>query len=63
MPGSGTQERDEGWSMFTLLLPTEHIPATESWRLFNLQIIKLQESFPTALYNNAAPILYNVLKH
>lgn len=41
MPGPGTGERDGGWSMLTSLLPTEHIPTTESWRLFNLQIVKL----------------------
>lgn len=41
MPGPGTGERDGGWSMLTSLLPTEHIPTTESWRLFNLQILKL----------------------
>lgn len=44
MPGPGTGEWDGGWSMFTLLLPAEHIPSTESWRLFNLQIMKLQPS-------------------
>lgn len=54
MPGPGTAERDGGWSVLTALLPTEHIPTPESWRLFNLQILKLLESFPTALYNNGA---------
>lgn len=33
MPGPGTGERDGGWSMLTSLLPTEHIPTPESWRL------------------------------
>lgn len=42
MPGPGTGEWDGGWSMFTLLLPAEHIPTTESWRLFNLQISRQQ---------------------
>lgn len=59
MPGPGTGERDGGWSMLTSPLPTEHIPTTESWRLFNLQILKLRESFPAALHKrkrNAAPV-------
>lgn len=60
MPGPGTAERDGGWSVLTALLPTEHIPTPESWRLFNLQILKLLESFPTALCNNAALILDGV---
>lgn len=41
MPGPGTGDRDGGRSMLTWPLPTEHIPTTESWRLFNLQILKL----------------------
>lgn len=60
MPGPGTAERDGGWSVLTALLPTEHIPTPESWRLFNLQILKLLESFPTASCNNAALILDDV---
>lgn len=60
MPGPGTAERDGGWSVLMALLPTEHIPTPESWRLFNLQILKLRESFPTALYNNGALILDDV---
>lgn len=43
MPGPGTGEWDGGWSMFTSLLPAEHIPTTQSWRLFNLQILKKQQ--------------------
>ena len=62
MPGLGTREWDGGWSMFTLLLPTKHIPTTESWRLFNLQIINYG-SFPSALYNNKGVISFYVMKH
>lgn len=51
MPGPGTGEWDGGWSMFTLLLPAEHIPTTESWRLFNLQIIELQQ-FPSGEFSH-----------
>lgn len=56
MPGPGTVEWDGGWSMFTLLLPTEHIPTTESWRLFNLQIIK-----PQHFYRRAFPLTSTVI--
>lgn len=40
MPGPGTAEWDGGWSTFTSPLPAEHIPSTESWRPFNLWILK-----------------------
>lgn len=33
---------DAGWSMFTVRLPAEHIPAAQSWRLFNLKMWKQQ---------------------
>lgn len=55
MPGPGTGEWDGGWSMFTLLLPNKYIPTTESWRLFNLQITKLQQ-FPTGEFPHCAII-------
>lgn len=63
MPGPGTGEWDGGWSMFTLLLPAEHIPSTESWRLFNLQILK-QQQFPSgeSSHNDTDLIVLNFMK-
>ncbi len=63
MPGPGTGEWDGGWSMFTLLLPAEHIPTTESWRLFNLQNLD-QQQFPSGEFshNNTGLTEFNFMK-
>lgn len=58
MPGPGTAEWDGGWSMFTVLLPAEHIPTAESWRLFNLQILEAGEFS----HSNIPPAFNRLLK-